>query len=1041
MNVVLLSSSLSSVAHSADKATAKMNEATHDLVIEKLERALKSAKSDETISLIPVRARLADLYAERARLKAMTEAEASCLNCNGARADRVMALKLYAIVENEAGKEQKGPLLLQMAQLYKLNSEPQRSLAIYERIIHGGELSHSHVVLAQGYSGRAEYRFGRGEFAQAQVDFETAVKFSPKVRRGPLVHRVAWCQLNRGEQPAAVATLIRILKSPELLTRETTTGPMFDASFQDDVSHDLATFVSRGTVGKREIALVSSLSSKKGQRENLKHLASETERLGNKEAALAAWDAFLSIEGDDQDRLETMVRVARIRFDLGEKAEALKTLETATKLWKSKGCADVAICDGLRGHVRRMVSDWNRAEKKKPTLDLLAAYRAYLSLFEDDIEMTFWAAIVARGTDRSDESVSLYRRSSILAAKADTKSPSTPKNVREILESSLVGEIEMAEALSKEASALASSSTSNSNSNSKSKAKSVAKSDLKSAKNSQPTAIAALVANGFKARESAYEHYLDLNPTGAMAHQVRYQYARLPYEMGNTKEAVDRLETFATSNECRMTRDSAKSGLCIQAADLDLDARVLLKEDAAIEKSANNFSKIYPTRKAEYQRIARTSALKQAEVMSPDDALEKLVLVDLSTVDQPERIKFLKIRLETAEKARNMPALKQSAHELLAVRGLSEGDREFTQSRLAWAYEMSFEFNEAYRITKSLKLKSMRPADRELRLALLAELSGHNPKQHEERFLELSGDLERKALVRAKLIRTSKNPAFEFRRHERELARVPAVLASLGLDVYSRSGDRSMAEAILRNRRVVHEPAAVAIEHHLFFAEFSKVDSRIRNHKVQTGSDYLTQSTLTQHMQLLGQLEAAANSAIAKQDWAEQVVTLSAVSRENTRLASIIGTLPVPHKLKAKQREAYTQALAAKAKVYTDKHQAINEKLDLLWANVGAADELTQILSQTQVQKTQAMLAHDIQIVSAVAPSGVQSKLESALSKIARKPAQEEIVSAIKSVKSKPFNERNLEHLRELESGNGSSETMVAYLDGRLAQLKDGNGK
>ena len=77
MTSTFLGVALSLSLHSSLANAEKMDADTHTLVIEKMETVLHSAKDDETMRLYPIRARLADLYAERARLRAMSEAAAA----------------------------------------------------------------------------------------------------------------------------------------------------------------------------------------------------------------------------------------------------------------------------------------------------------------------------------------------------------------------------------------------------------------------------------------------------------------------------------------------------------------------------------------------------------------------------------------------------------------------------------------------------------------------------------------------------------------------------------------------------------------------------------------------------------------------------------------------------------------------------------------------------------------------------------------------------------------------------------------------------
>src|SRR4051812_12264169 len=79
----------------------KMDLTTHTLVIEKLENVRQSL-DDKNPSLIDISLRLADVYAERARLLILNDNE------KDSKTDRESALKLYQSSFKKASTSQKG---------------------------------------------------------------------------------------------------------------------------------------------------------------------------------------------------------------------------------------------------------------------------------------------------------------------------------------------------------------------------------------------------------------------------------------------------------------------------------------------------------------------------------------------------------------------------------------------------------------------------------------------------------------------------------------------------------------------------------------------------------------------------------------------------------------------------------------------------------------------------------------------------------------------------------------------------------------------
>jgi hypothetical protein len=977
----------------------KMSLETHDLVISKLEQSLKEDKDGNTISLRPIRARLADLYADRARLRSMDEAEKDCGDCKGASDDRKKALKLYEIVVREADKDAKGPLLLQMAHLYEINDEPSKAQALYNQAVHLGTAVTTDVM-AESLVGRAENSFGKGDFAKAKKDFESALKIASVGRRGQIMQRIAWCELNEGETQRAVDKIVQILKTPELMKRDSSNGPVFDSSFQEDLVRDLATFLAHGIVGSRQIALLEKFTPEPARRDVMKHFASECERLGQKRTAIEAWAAYVQYEGDNFARLEAKVRVTQIRYDLGEKAEALLGLKDATQFWKQNDCVKAAAtskkengaeeCALLQTRLRKLVIDWNRVEKAKPSKMVLEAYLAYLSKFDTDSEMTAWAAEAARSQKQYATAATLYYKSSLLASSQVNPKASVKEAARtkEILETGLVGEVEMAE-ISKDA----------------------------------------------RTREVSYNHYLQLNPNGAIADKVRYQRAHVAYELGQSAEASNRFHEFAASAGCLPSAKSKDTAaLCLEAADLDLDSLVQIKNHPVVQVRAAEYARNYPAHHSEYLKIARTSVLKQSEIVAPQQALTKLAEADLSGADKDEKIRIYKTRISLAEKAQNLAEVQHSAELLSSVAGLSAADHEFALGKIAWAAEMKLDFNQAYAVSRKMKLTNLRPDQRALRLALLAELSGHDSRPHDEEYLRVSHDSTGKALVRAKLVRSAHNPVREFAKYEQALKASPAVYARLALEIYARTGDKSVAERALRVRGVSKEPAGQVMARQFFLREFNKVEQKLASQRLNTRSDKATQKTLAERLKLLSENEKFANRAIAMHDWKLQLITLGSLSRENERTYSDIMTLPIPKGLKPQQRATYQKLVAGKAQVYENKHARIEQTLASLWKQTEAFKSLVTEFRGARPD-VRRILGRELNMIVAVAPDNVRSSMVDEMRKAGQPPRAEEVAVARNAAKAQPFNAPSIAKLRDLEIGRGR-ETMVAYLDARLSKLK-----
>ena len=115
------------IAFSSFSFAEKMDIKTHSLVIEKLEKVLKDSpkKREHNVSLV---LRLADLYAERARMKALKEGDKNCQDpCFGSDVDRKAAIDHYnsilPIIDGEVGAS----VVMQTAHLYQLLNDGKKA--------------------------------------------------------------------------------------------------------------------------------------------------------------------------------------------------------------------------------------------------------------------------------------------------------------------------------------------------------------------------------------------------------------------------------------------------------------------------------------------------------------------------------------------------------------------------------------------------------------------------------------------------------------------------------------------------------------------------------------------------------------------------------------------------------------------------------------------------------------------------------------------------------------------------------------------------
>jgi tetratricopeptide (TPR) repeat protein len=278
-------------AMSSAALAEKMNSETQNMVIERLEQIIKDMGAHDS-SLNPSRLRLADLLAERARLRFMNEIEVSCKGCKGSVADREKALKLYQSVFPHFQAQIQGVILFQMAHLYDIAGQGQKAANLYLGILKNPK-KYSPEMITATRSALADLYFQQGNYKQSLYLYNL-VSRDPKADQKALVqYRIAWCHFNLGALKTAIRTLEKLANKPELMTKNTTAGVVLDDGFRQDVLQDLATFYSRRAVTDQDITSFQRLTPDAIKKVMLLNFAQEVDRLGQKQAAAKIYHIYL----------------------------------------------------------------------------------------------------------------------------------------------------------------------------------------------------------------------------------------------------------------------------------------------------------------------------------------------------------------------------------------------------------------------------------------------------------------------------------------------------------------------------------------------------------------------------------------------------------------------------------------------------------------------------------------------------------------------------------------------------------------------------
>lgn len=951
-----------------------MDETTHDEVIKRLEMGIESMDKSEA-ELPGIQVRLADLYADRARLKAMNELNNNCSECKGAKEDRARAIELYNKALPKTGKANQGKIVLQIAHLQNLNDQSQKSVQLYKKVI-ANPKAYTSPVKGLAYASVAEIYFKKGDFKTAKKNYELARKQEIN-NRAFVEYRLAWCQLNLGQFDQAVKTLSNLLQNPEMLATMTTDGKAVDPTFVQDVSADLARFIARTDIGPAKIDLLKQLSPDVTRKHNLKTLANEAERLGKKNASVAVWAVYAE-EGEvgTDEKLEIQARLAQIYYDMGNEPAAVTSYEKALELWKRHGCSQQEMCEELKSRLRRFVTSWHKSEGKKPTMGLFRAYVAYVQLFPET-EMVHWAAQVGASIKQYAQAGALFHQAALQAK---------DKNQPNIFEGSLLGEIEMAEA------------------------------------QKDP-----------KAQEAAYNFYLSVNPQGPQAFQVSYQRAQLFAANKRYQDAFNEFHFLAATA-------AGPAEMKVKSADLALDNLVALKDDAGLQVRGLEYARLFPARKAEYLKISRTATMNiVANNLKSDRSDYKANLVALNAVnldgaDQNEKLKFYKNKILVAQKALDLDSVDNTADKMLQLK-LSSSDREWAMAQKVWVSELQLNFAQAYQLTRQMNTAHLSRSDRELRLALLADLAGMDARKHNEAYLRTTNNVRAGNLVRVTLIKNSSSPWRELEKHKRQLALTPDLLAGITLETFARDNNLNKAQYMLNTTRIGRYAAGQTLARHIQMRDFKTFNRKISAHQLYGYNDTVMRKTIRERLRLIGQSERLAHSALRNHDWTLQVLTLTQLARENRRLYSNILALPVPRNLNKDQKAQYQQLLNNQSRPYLARAEKIESELSQMWHSNSVQN--LQNAFMTASNDLQRLYRVEITELAAIAPSGAQNRLQNLLNTPYKRPSQRDILLARRELRADPFDISKAKTLRELEAQNGRP-AMVVYLDERITQLKTG---
>lgn len=378
---------------------AKMDPSTQDALISKLESLLPNLTEDKA-QQTTVRIRIADLYSDRAREKDLLINE-SCEKCESGEADRKKAISYYERVRDHVNVEQFKHVSMQLAHLYKLTNQIDKSDRAFKNILKDSRLSSAHQRARLGV---ADITYGKGHYKKAIGEFKQSLPATHVEDQIYIHYRLAWCYLyseDNAQSVKYIQTAIKIAQSHD------------NEGWQTDLMEDYATLLSHSQFSKADVETYISYSKPEERAKNIKFLGQEAERLGNKRAALLIWTQYILAEkSKNDDKAEIQLKLAQNFFDLNQYAQSLFHLDQTVQAVNKDKCED---CAKVTADFRSFIVTWNKKEKTDPSPELTIAYEKFLSIAENDFEATVWAAQVAIEQKQYTKATAFYEKAARIA--------------------------------------------------------------------------------------------------------------------------------------------------------------------------------------------------------------------------------------------------------------------------------------------------------------------------------------------------------------------------------------------------------------------------------------------------------------------------------------------------------------------------------------------------------------------------------------------------------------------------------------------------
>jgi hypothetical protein len=615
---------ITTLMFSAVTKAEKLDLESQTILINKIEATLEKLKpGDKSVDQLGLKAQLANLYSEQARLLFIEEGKLDCNGCQGSLKMRQKSVKLYKEVIPFLEGDFKAGVALQLAHLYEMADQSNAAVLLYDEIIRNSKNDFSKIYVGKAFINRGNAHFRKGEFIPAQSDFRAALVLVRPEEKGSVLHKIAWTYYNQGEIATAIAQMKILLSQPKYLQQISSGGMQYSESLHSELAHDLALFMAKSEVNSEEIKQLVKLTPEASRIDNLLFLGDECDRLDNASGAIKVWQFALLLPEFPNEK-KSIVRVKTARFYRERKQFDSAFREFHQSLEDQLQCKTES-CNEYPPLAKNYLTSWDKVIKaRSKTVNgesaraLLRSYQDYNNHFQSEIQTLIWQAQLARDIDSKLLAMQTYHQAADLS--------SAQKNTK-LTEESLVAEIDLAEKL-----------------------------------------------NGPQGKIQAYNHYIALSPRGSHIWVVKFALGNTNYDLKKFQEAAEIYNLIAHQCNCRNGKDS----IALKSAHLELDCLAKVDQPEKIEIAAKDYAVLYPKDRMVFFKIARSAGLKLAYRLvaskESDDvinAIKKMNSIPMIGANKEEKYSYYQLKMQLDELVLNF----DSAYGISLTLGLDQSKK------------------------------------------------------------------------------------------------------------------------------------------------------------------------------------------------------------------------------------------------------------------------------------------------------------------------------------------------------------------------------